>query len=656
LKRTPAFETVRAFTVCEPFLKRPKKAVKGGQPEEFKTYGPIIEEEGSKAVVAFEGKYVAVESTEEGFELQILSLDKQPLTPRLRCSHMDQILYDRRLKPVRAVIKDEDDRIRLVTALQQITSKLIPIADEARSEKRREEARQRLADSVLIEDGDFYQIHPAGDATSDGSFVFEYTIAPKKEKPIEKLNVLAWYNTVSGQRGYAPFDDRTQSLDIEGKKFHLTKEITAESGLENLLSLKGLKKWMDRNYKPAPREVWDRVFAFCKKYVYIIDPSSYYVLAGWLIASFFHPSLTTFPYANPLGDVEAGKTTVLRIARQLAYHSSAIGIPREASVYRSVDTYHCTLLNDEGDRIINLSQGLQDVYNLGFQKGARVPREFPLGDGRFKTIYYDAYSPKMISSRYPLPDMPDSRSIKLFMKGQPPRGIDYSQYEEELMDLKMGEPLRDDLYILRLLLTKEFMEKYSSINLYRDFKIRGREALMFRPLIAAVKAFCPNGLEEEQLIKAAKDHGELALVRKHSTREAKAVKAILAVIQNEYPKSYEALREAVRNLTAGSKVDEKVLLEELTLTNKKIHEKFTAMFQAEVPVSHENYISLEKLSSTLRRTMGYKGKRTEKGRVLKFTFGSLIHDIFRYELWEDMAVEPPEEEGEEGAKGLEQYK
>jgi len=465
--------------------------------------------------------------------------------------------------------------------------------------------------------------------------------------------VLAWYDSQKDVRGILPFDDRTPSIQIEDKQFYLLKEITVESGMLNLLSLNGLKKWIDKSYSPNPREVWDRVFAFCKKYVYFIDPLNYYVLTAWLIASYFHPSLSTFPYVNPIGDAEMGKTTGLRVARQLAYHSNAITIPREASVFRSVDTYRCTLLNDEGDNIINYSQAVQDIFNSGFQRGARVPREFPLADGRFRTIYFDAYGPKMICSRYPLPDMVDSRSIKLFMRGQPPKGLDYSQYEDELVDLKTGEDLRDDLYILRLLLNKQFMEEYSRINLHRDHKIRGREGLIFKPLIAVARVFCPGGIEEQQLIKAAKEHGELSLIRKHSSREAKAVKSILAAIQSEYPESYKKLQELVRDISSGKKPEEEALLQEVELTNKKIHDKFSEMFQKEMTVSDEKYVSLEKLSSTLRRNMGYKGERRKSGRIVKFTLSRLVHDILTYELYEDIGVEPPEEGGEQ--QGLGKY-
>lgn len=652
-------QPLKVYSVIEPFLKRPLKEIKEAPKKEMELVGPLIEQDASRAVVSFEkaNLYVAVESmVDGGFELQLFSREHKPLTPRLSCSRLEQILYDRKFTPIRAVIKDTEDRSQLVSSLQQIASSLLPAKDERR-ERKKEGAKQREADSIAVETEDFFMIHPAGDYSGDGCFTFEYTTMPEKGFPTHRLNVLVWFNAEKGERGFVAFEDKTPSVTIEDKTFYLLKEIDVETGVENLLSLDGLKKWLDKSYQPDPYEAWSRVLAFCKRFVYFVDPSSYYVLTAWIIATYFYYGFPAFPYINPIGEAEAGKTTTLRIARQLAYHSSAITIPREASVFRSVDAYQCTLLNDEGDAIINYNQGVQDVFNSGFQKGARVPREFPLGDGRFKTKYFNVYSPKMITSKYPLPEMADSRSIKLFMRGQPPRGIDYGQYEDELVDLKTGEALRDDLYILRLLLCNKVMEEYRKINLYREYRsknIRGREAGLFKPLIAVIRVFCPTTHEEQQIINAAVQHGELSRVRKHATRQAKAVKAILAVLRKDYPSTFEGLQRTCRDVIAG-KPKEEELTQEIVLSNKEIHSKYTELFQKELTVTDKAYLSAEGMSRLLQQTMGYRGEKKRGLRNINIAYGRSIHDILTYELYEDIDIEEPEEPQEPEKKGLEQY-
>lgn len=164
-------------------------------------------------------------------------------------------------------------------------------------------------------------------------------------------------------------------------------------------------------------------------------------------------------------------------------------------------------------------------------------------------------------------------------------------------------------------------------------------------------------LEEEQLLKAARKHCDLSLFTKHSSREVKAVKAILAALESEMPKTFEQLRKAVTAINTKMKPEESTLTEEVTLTNKKIHEKYTELFQKDIPPQDERYISNDKLASTLRKSLGYEGDRKKTARGLKFTLTRLIHDIYIFELFEDLDVEPPEEEEpqEPEKKGLEQY-
>jgi len=590
------------------------------------------------AVTKFRGYYGVVERTLDGYDVMLLDLNRQPLTPRVHMRRLDQI-YDYK-QPFRKILKDPEKLTRLIIGLQQASRDLTVPEDKKPKKTKKTEASQHELEDVLVEEAGFYTAHPAGDRTADGRYVLEYTTAPRKDDPITKLNTLAWLNRETGERGIVPFDDRARSIKIEDKTFYLLKEIDTETGVQNLLSTSGLKKWMDKNYAPDPHETWNQVLTFCKKYVYFMDPESYYVLAAWIIATYFFYNMSTFPYLNPIGPAEMGKTTVLRIARQLAYHANAITIPREASVFRSVDAYLCTLLNDEGDNIINYDSGIQDIFNSGFQKGARVPREFPLGDGTFKTRYFDAYSPKMITSKRPLPDMVDSRAIKLFMRGQPPKGIDYGQYEDELVDLKTGEALRDDLYVLRLLLQNKFIEEYQKINFYQEQKIRGREALLFKPLVAVVRVFCPTRLEEEQIIKAAMQHGELRRVSRHALREAKATKAILAVLKEDHPKDFDKLQEACRDYLAG-KPKEESLLQEIALTNKEIHDKYTELFQSHIAPRDKGYLSVEGMSRLLQQTMGHHGVR-KRVRTIIIPFGRLIHDVLTYELYDEIGVEEPE--------------
>ena len=580
----------------------------------------------SKGQLKFGEFIILIEATLRGYDIQLFDSEGFPLTPRITVRRIESLLDSKKAKIFREKLGNRDLVYDLVLELQLVSRELE--AKVARKEERK-------PPEIIIEGEDFYIVHPAGDVTPDGHFAFEYTLAPRRDDPSRLANVLLWYDSNDDERGYIVFSEGDSYVEVKGKKFFLTKRLRPERSFENPLSLQGLKNWIS-GHSPDPKDTWNRVLEFCKKYIYFIEPWYYHVLTAYIVATYFYYSFPSFPYIAPLGPIRSGKTTVLRVLRQLAYHSLFISRPREADVYRPVELYNPTLLNDEGDSIITYDPAIQDLYNIGFQRGARVPRQIKRGE-EFVTEFFSAYCPKAIAFTNPPPPSIASRCIVLFMRGQPP-GVDYGRFEDELIDLETGRPLRDDLYILRLLMAKRVVEVYKELNLYEEYGVAGRAASLFRPLIAVARAFCGQGSkEEDMLVMAAKRHEELVLEVRRGTLEAKILTAIVEVLKEYSPKDYESLRGVYKALLRGETHEAEATEVEVANIDvlKKLHELYPECGDRE----RRGYISREKLSYVMRQKLGYRSERKRR-RTYIISLRRLAHDLAAYELHHVLDIEP----------------
>jgi putative DNA primase/helicase len=111
--------------------------------------------------------------------------------------------------------------------------------------------------------------------------------------------------------------------------------------------------------------------------------------------------------------IECGKSTLLRLLRELTPRALPASNITSAALFRAIDKWHPTLLVDEADTFLKDNEELRGVLNSGHHRGDGVVRT--IGD-KHEPAYFDTFGAKAIALVGKLPPSLASRSIHIEMK------------------------------------------------------------------------------------------------------------------------------------------------------------------------------------------------------------------------------------------------
>ena len=145
----------------------------------------------------------------------------------------------------------------------------------------------------------------------------------------------------------------------------------------------------------------DEIQSFIHRYV-DVSPlfekiASYYVLFSWVYDGF-----NELPYLRVRGDPGSGKTRFLLTIGSLCYKPIfASGASTVSPIFRILDSFHGTLIVDEGDfRFSDEKAEVVKILNNGNVKGFPVLRSEVSGKGReFNPRAYHVFGPKLVATR-----------------------------------------------------------------------------------------------------------------------------------------------------------------------------------------------------------------------------------------------------------------
>jgi hypothetical protein len=150
------------------------------------------------------------------------------------------------------------------------------------------------------------------------------------------------------------------------------------------------------------RDLIDEINQFVYKYMDVSDLfrlfATWYILFSW-VTDYVH----TVPYLRVIADFASGKSRFLHTVGRLCYKPMIIaGATTTASLFRSIERWRGTLVLEEYTP--KDSGEVEDeikVLNCGFERGTPVVRCHKETN---KLEYFDAFGPKVISSRQPFKD------------------------------------------------------------------------------------------------------------------------------------------------------------------------------------------------------------------------------------------------------------
>ncbi|MFI5338916.1 MAG: DUF3854 domain-containing protein [Candidatus Methylomirabilales bacterium] len=297
------------------------------------------------------------------------------------------------------------------------------------------------------------------------------------------------------------------------------------------------KKFLDGHTEPTPALLGDLV-KFLRRFLFLRPEGLYEVVASWILGTYTVQAFRVFPYLIATSPAKrCGKTRLLEILHLLAFNASPVETnPTEAVLLREPEVSGGAILLDEMERLAKTDSEryslLLSILNVGFTKGATVPRMEMVPGQPPRLRYFGVYAPRAIATIARMAATLEDRSIIL----QIPR-----KRREEPLDRFSPRVLGGEAQELRnraaswaLSHASELISTYETTGTVGGFSdLDDRQQDLWEPLYAIAELAAGEGVSSyrDTIIAQAK---ALALGRQgRETEESvpQLVKALLALLR-----------------------------------------------------------------------------------------------------------------------------
>lgn len=202
---------------------------------------------------------------------------------------------------------------------------------------------------------------------------------------------------------------------------------------------------LDESREVDGKELLNRVIEFTKKYLELPHEQAYLIFSLWIFHTYLIEKFDNTPYLVFSGTKRTGKSRSGKLISELAYKCERLTSPTEATMFRTSDFFHTSLVIDE----IKLwgktgNEAVATLLNSRYQRGIMIPRINLSKDGEDQIEYFDCFGPTVICSTETLPETLEDRSITFFMHENLNKKV------EEKIDRKEAAKLRNALTMFRV--------------------------------------------------------------------------------------------------------------------------------------------------------------------------------------------------------------
>jgi hypothetical protein len=262
--------------------------------------------------------------------------------------------------------------------------------------------------------------------------------------------------------------------------------------------------------------------------------ASYYVLFSWVYDGF-----NELPYLRVRGDPGSGKTRFLIIIGSLCYKPIfASGASTVSPIFRMLDSFHGTLIVDEGDfRFSDEKAEIVKILNNGNVKGFPVLRSESDGKREFNPKAYHVFGPKLVATRGFFDDKAlESRFLteemgQFRLRNDVPINLP-SQYKEDALHI------RNKLLLFRF----RNLNKRMPVEALVDRSIEPRLNQIFVPLLSIIE----DPEAKRDLQELAKRYNREMIADRGMDMEAQ----ILEIIRDMLSSPYGEQRLPLKDITS----------------------------------------------------------------------------------------------------------
>jgi len=188
------------------------------------------------------------------------------------------------------------------------------------------------------------------------------------------------------------------------------------------------QKFLKGNDIPSFEKVFLSIKKELEKYILFEDSRFYHLISLWIIGTYFHRGMASYPYLSLQGNKACGKTKLLTFISVLSFQGLLNVGSTAASITRLVHSNHSTCCVDEAENLKNTRDenvmGILAIYNSGYKAGAKAMK-----CGKHHVIeMFESYSPKVFGGINRLNDTLASRCIEIIM----PPVANRKEFNEEI--------------------------------------------------------------------------------------------------------------------------------------------------------------------------------------------------------------------------------
>lgn len=253
---------------------------------------------------------------------------------------------------------------------------------------------------------------------------------------------------------------------------------------QNCFKINDFLAFLDGRFDLKPIcEIYQKIFALLKKFIYFEKEEHYHLVTAWIIGTFFYILFDCFPYLFFSGYKASGKTKVLSLLEKLCFNAVKAKVTLGA-LTDTADALRGTLLLDQCETLHNTPE-LVTFLADGYKKTCGKRRLILTHDER-KIAEYETYCPKAFASTRALPEDLADRVIEIQML----RNVALPDLDD--LDETQVFNLKQNLYFHLLKNWALIKDAYKNTSC----NFQGRIKELWRPLLAIYKV-CD--LEEEKV-------------------------------------------------------------------------------------------------------------------------------------------------------------
>lgn len=235
--------------------------------------------------------------------------------------------------------------------------------------------------------------------------------------------------------------------------------------------------------------IFEDLKATYKRFCFFENEAWYSIHAVWDMGTYFFKLFDYYPILELRGQMATGKTKIMAISRLYTFNpTQEMTNPSEATLFREGGK---TQYLDEGEKIFykNPKSGQMEgdtraeIINSGFKRSGSVPRQEKSPDGKFRTINYSTYSPRMIASINGLFGATEDRSI-IHTTTPAPKSDKRAELEPNEEDASYNKTI----CALHVALLENWPEiEYGYQNFQNTTKLKQRELNIWKPLLVLAR-------------------------------------------------------------------------------------------------------------------------------------------------------------------------